>query len=113
VPFNFVDCDPYGSPWEIIATFFASDRERAARLVIAVQDGLRLNARLTGGWDVAVLRAGVNEFGANGLFDNYLAFCESNLRAIAGYELTRWAGYYCGRGQSMTHYAGVLVRSGG
>ena len=30
--------------------------------------------------------------------------------ALAGYSLSRFAGYYCGHGQPMTHYLALLVR---
>jgi hypothetical protein len=28
--------------------------------------------------------------------------------SVVGYDLTRFAGYYCGHAKQMTHYLGVL-----
>lgn len=112
---NFVDVDPYGDPWPVIDAFFESKRPRAERLFLAVNDGLRQEVRLTGGWDAESMRPMVSKYG-NRLNGIYLQVCEELLKekaGKAGYDLTRFHGYYCGSKQCMTHYSAILSRVGG
>lgn len=47
----------------------------------------------------------------NKLAPIYLDVCRellSEKAAHRGYKITRWAGYYCGHMDQMTHYAAVL-----
>ena len=37
---NLLDVDPYGDPWPVIDAFFESERPRAERLMVVVNDGL-------------------------------------------------------------------------
>lgn len=114
LPVNFLDCDPYGQPWEVIDAFLFSDRPKPRTLCIAVNDGLRQKVQLNGGWDVGSLRPIVERFG-NGLYKKYLAVCEALMQAKAaqaGYDLSRFWGYYCGHNNGMTHYAVILSRAG-
>lgn len=110
LPINLLDIDPYGSPWDVIDAFFKSDREREPLLCVAVNDGLRVNVRTGSSWHVGALQSAVSKYG-NDLHDIYLDICQEMLKekaSEAGYDLTRFAGYYCGHTQQMTHYLGVL-----
>lgn len=113
LPVNFLDCDPYGEPWPVIDAFFQSERPFPSMLAIVVNDGLRQKLKMNGGWNVASLEHVVARYGNNVLYANYLEICKELLQEKAsqrGYALTRWAGYYCGHAQQMTHYAGLFTR---
>lgn len=110
---NVLDIDPYGEPWPTIEAFFTSERPRANRLWIVVNDGLRHKIRLTGGWSVDSMRAAVARFG-NNIDRIYLDVCTWLLAEhakAAGYALRRFQGYYCGAGDQMTHYAALLEQA--
>lgn len=107
---SFLDLDPYGEPWPTIAAFFSSERPRAARLAIAVNDGLRQKLRMGGAWSVESMQPIVSVFG-NDLHECYLDVCRYLVRKhaeAAGYQLRRFYGYYCGHNGDMTHYAAIL-----
>lgn len=109
---NVLDVDPYGDPWPVISAFLDSDRPKPQRLVVVVNDGLRQKVKLNGSWSVGSLAPVVARFG-NEVYKNYLACCKwlmNQKAAGAGYRLRRFAGYYCGFGQQMTHYLAVLER---
>ncbi len=113
LPVNFLDCDPYGEPWPVLDAFFLSERPFPPTLAIVVNDGLRQKLKMNGGWNVESLRDVVATYGNNVLYANYLDICKELLQEKAsqrGYTLTRWAGYYCGHAQQMTHYAGLFTR---
>jgi hypothetical protein len=108
---NYIDLDPYGEPWACLEAIFASERPWPTRLGIVVNDGLRMKCKLTGGWDCESLRPAVRQFGNAAMYPEYLMVARWNLERIAasrGYQLTDWAGYYCGHSNCMTHYAAVL-----
>lgn len=110
---NLLDLDPWGEPWPALEAFFGSQREFPQRLGVAVTDGLRQKVRRFGAWDVGSLAAMVERYGNAAIHDHYLEICQELLGEIvqrAGYELTRWTGYYCGAGSMMTHYAAVCQR---
>jgi hypothetical protein len=82
-------------------------------MLVVVNDGLRQKLKMNGGWTVKSLRDLVERYGNDALYDNYLEFCQLLLEEITaqrGYRLCRWAGYYTGHAQQMTHYAAVLER---
>jgi len=109
---NVLDLDPWGEPWPAIQAFFASDRPRAARLWVVVNDGLRENIRAGQAWRVESLKGMVQKYG-NDLFARYLDVCRELLTekaAQAGYSLDRFAGYHCGHTEVTTHYLALLVR---
>ena len=113
LPVNFLDCDPYGEPWPVLDAFFGSDRHFPARLAIAVNDGLRLRLKTGAAWSTHSLQEEVQRFGNTAMYPRYLDVCKWLLTQKAsqrGYSLTRWAGYYCGYAEQMTHYAAVLER---
>lgn len=110
LPVNLLDIDPYGDPWPVIEAFFDSERERASLLCVVVNDGLRCKIRTGSSWHVGTLQNAVSKHG-NDLHPIYLEICQEMLKekaSKAGYNLTRFAGYYCGHAKQMTHYLGVL-----
>ena len=110
---NVLDLDPYGEPWPVLEAFFTSERPRAPRLWVVVNDGLRQKVRISGGWNVRSLEKAVARFG-NNLDRMYLDVCRWLLAEhakAAGYALRRFQGYYCGHGDQMTHYAAMLEQS--
>lgn len=110
LPVNFLDVDPYGSPWRVIEAFLMSDRPKPEQLHVVVNDGLRQSIQLTGGWKQKDVQPLVQRFG-NGLYGKYLDCCQILMHekaTQAGYTLSRWAGYYTGKNQHMTHYWAVL-----
>lgn len=113
LPVNFVDIDPYGEPWPVLDAFLNSDRELPDVLALAVNDGLRQKVAMNGGWDVESLTGIVSRYGAANTYDHYLDICRELVEEKAGqkgYSLARWAGYYCGANDQMTHYAAILTR---
>lgn len=113
LPVNFLDCDPYGEPWPVIDAFFQSERPFPPTLAVVVNDGLRQKLKMNGGWNVASLERVVSKYGNAVLYKNYLEICQEMLQEKAsqrGYTLTRWAGYYCGYMDQMTHYCGLFTR---
>jgi hypothetical protein len=113
LPCNLIDVNPYGDPWTTIEAFLTSERPFPARLAFAVNDGLRMKCKLTGGWDTDSLRPAVREFGNATMYPQYVGVARWNLERLAGargYTLTDWTGYYCGHGDCMTHYAAVFDR---
>lgn len=110
---NFLDVDPYGEPWPILDAYFGSNRPFPDKMAVVVNDGLRQKIKISGGWDVGSMKSAVEKWGNNALYANYLDVCQDLLKEKAsqvGYTLTRWAGYYCGHCQHMTHYAAILEK---
>ena len=110
---NFLDIDPYGEPWTIIQAFFDSGYATAEKMAIAVNDGLRQKLKMSGGWSVKAMAEMVQKYGNSEMYKNYLAICREMVEEISspfGYKITKWAGYYCGYSNQMTHYAAVLCR---
>ena len=110
--FNFLDVDPYGSPFQAIEGFFSSPRPMPEELHLVVQDGLRQKVQLGGAWNCGDLKDIVADFG-NDLFMCYLQVANKIVRRlakVAGLELRSWKGYHCGAGKLMTHYWAVLHR---
>jgi len=110
---NVLDLDPYGEPWPTIAAFFGTDRPRANRLWVVVNDGLRQKVGMGGAGKVGSLQKMVQRYG-NNLHDIYLDICRELLAEhakAAGYALRRFRGYYTGHAQQMTHYAALLEQA--
>ena len=108
---DWLDLDPYGSPWEALHAFLTSARPRASHVVLTVNDGLRLRVKIDQSWRTPVLEPVVRRFG-NDLHDRYLQVCRWLLEreaGEAGYDLSRFEGYYCGHAAQMTHYAALLT----
>ena len=108
---NFLDIDPYGSPWDVVDAFFASPRNLPDTLHIVVNDGLRQKVQINSS-TVKQLAPIVAKYGDK-LYPNYLEVCQilmDEKASKAGYNLTRWYGYYCGSGSNMSHYWAVLEK---
>lgn len=111
---NLIDIDPYGEPWPTLEAYFSSTRPFPPQLAIAVNDGMRTKLRLGGGYEIKSLLPAVREFGNSVMYVEYIRVARWNLTRLAaeaGYGLTDWTGYYCGRNGAMTHYAAVLERA--
>lgn len=109
---NVLDVDPYGDPWPVIEAFFSSDRAFPARCFVVVNDGLRQKIKLNCAWHVGSLQGVVGKYG-NNLYAVYLDVCRELMQekaAKAGYNLSRFAGYYCGAAKMMTHYLAELKK---
>lgn len=107
---NLLDVDPYGSAWPTIQAFFRSERPRADKVAVVVNDGLRMKIRGGGAWDTKILEPMVQRHG-NDLWSRYLEVCEelmSETAEAAGYTVSFFDGYYCGIEKKMTHYLSVL-----
>lgn len=110
---NFLDIDPYGDPWPVLAAFFESRRPRPSRLAVAVNDGLRQKIKTGGGWDMGSMQAAVARHGAARMFARYAEVCAELMEeqaGKAGYRLRQWVAYYTGHAQQMTHYGAILER---
>lgn len=112
VAVDLLDVDPYGSPHEALQGFFASERPFQPRMVVVVNDGLRVNISLGGAWHVEVLRPAVEKFG-NDLHPIYLDVCKWMLgQAVkpAKYTVRYFSGFYAGKKKHMTQYVAHLER---
>jgi hypothetical protein len=113
---DFLDVDPYGEPWPVLEAFFSAEHGRrfADRMALAVNDGLRQNARIKGSWKIGSMKEEVRKYGNDNIRPHYLQICKDKLGRIVGkvgYTVEHWAGYYTGNFDDMTHYGAVLVRS--
>jgi hypothetical protein len=112
---NFLDIDPYGEPWAVLDGFFNSDRPYAKRMIVVVNDGLRLALNIKGGgWAIESMREATERYGNAGVTAKYLQVCRDMMTTavgLANYEIREWAGYYCGDGNHMTHYAAVIEKA--
>lgn len=110
--FNFIDLDPYGSPFETMDAIFGYGRPLADSLWMVVNDGLRNKVRVGGAWKCKALLDIVRDWG-NNLFDRYLEVAQEKTRRIvdrAGYKVKSFEGYYCGHNSDMSHYWVELSR---
>lgn len=116
LPINVLDVDPYGDPWPVVDGFlasFADGRTRPNRLALVVNDGLRQKIGMGGAWSTPSLQWAVGRFG-NRLYDKYIDVCREMIKEKSGevgYTLARFAGYYCGHNQQMTHYLAIVEAS--
>jgi hypothetical protein len=113
---DMLDVDPYGEPWPVLTAFFEGypARKWADRMAVAVNDGLRQNARIKGSWKIHSLKDEVRKYGNDNIRPHYLEICKEKLARIvgqAGYAVEHWVGYYTGNFDDMTHYGAILVRS--
>jgi tRNA G26 N,N-dimethylase Trm1 len=82
LPFNVLDADAYGSPWEVVLAFLDSERERGDPFYIAATDGLGYALRVTG-W-VNVLQPLVEKYGEKSVRAHYLGMIEELLELECG-----------------------------
>lgn len=109
VPFNVIDVDPWGMPFDTLEALFIHPRRFADRVAVAVMDGGRIKVQLGGAWQVGVFQEAVIHFG-NNLYPIYLDVCAwwiERQAAQAGYRLSRFEGFY---DDKMTLYAFTLAR---
>lgn len=107
---DLLDVDPYGSPWNVLDSFFESERPFAPFMVIAVNDGLRQKITVGGAWSVKRLADVVAKYG-NDLHSQYLSICRELMEetvSAAGYRVTFFSGYYAGNKNAMTHYLATV-----
>lgn len=110
---DFLDIDPFGEPWPTLEGFFSSQRRLAPRMALAVNYGLRQNARVKGAWKVNSTKAAAAKWGNDKVRAHYVEFCEGKLGAIvdaAGYRMDWFLGYYTGNLDDITHYGAVLEK---
>jgi hypothetical protein len=112
-PVAMLDVDPFGEPWPTIEGFFGSKRAFAPRMALAVNDGLRQNARVKGAWKVGSTKAAARKWGNDKVRAHYLELCRekiTDIAGVAGYSVEWWHGYYTGNLDDMTHYGALLAR---
>ncbi len=98
IPGNILclDCDPFGSPWPAIDTFFANLKSRHRHIAIVATDGSIQKIMLTGGWDFYGWEPFVQKYG-NKLYGKFLLYSKERLAILLesqGYHMTWWQGYY-------------------
>lgn len=114
-PFDLIDIDPYGSPFEVIDSLFRSDRAFPDSFQLVVNDGMRQKVRLGGAWSVKCLHDVVARHG-NDLLGVYIDVAREMVAELAnriGYAITNWTAYYCGHNNDMTHYWATLGKARG
>jgi hypothetical protein len=114
LPVNFVDVDPYGSPWDILKALFQSARRLPDRWGLAVNDGLKKYLELGGGYKSAVVKPFVEQWGNRQVAGRYPEICRELVEKMAGEQGLRLEWWYCREGGyhgMMTHYSAVLARA--
>lgn len=112
VGFNYIDIDPYGSPFPVLRSIFQHPRCLAQEIQVVVNDGLRQKVKLGGAWNVADLESVVARFG-NDLYPHYIDVAKMLIDEIvdfSGYTVAGWTAYYTGHHGDMTHYWARLTR---
>ena len=114
-PVDFLDVDPYGEPWKVLEAFFGYEgRALAPKMAVAVNDGLRQNLRIKGGWKIGSMQESVRKYGNDNLRPHYKEIALEKLTEVAGgagYSVSYSEAYYCGNFNDMTHYGVVLERA--
>ena len=113
LPINFFDLDPYGSPWDVVATIFDHWKYLPQKFALAITDGQRQKTRVKGSWNIKNLKAFVGTYGNDQIFANYKEIFEALFVAMAaprGFTIKKWTAYYCGTLKNMTHFGAVLER---
>jgi hypothetical protein len=115
LPVNFVDIDPYGSPWEILEALFSVSERLPDRFGIAVNDGLKRYFQVGGAYKFERMTPYVERLGNDAIAGMYPEICRDMIEGMAGavgLSLDWWFVCSGGHGGQMTHYAAVLVRAG-
>lgn len=113
-PFDVVDLDPYGQPFNVLAALAIPGRVFPDVWHLVVNDGTRQAVMRGVSWHMDTLQNAVRRHGAN-LYPIYLQVareCVQDFAALIGFELTGWTGYYTGNNDMMSHYWSVLTRIG-
>lgn len=110
---SLLDLDPYGDPWLAHRAFWESERKRAPRLAVVVNDGLGKRTKMGMSWTTGSLRPIVARFGQDIFGDQYLTCCRWAMgrdSAKAGYRLLDFRGFRGGHGGQMSHFYGIFER---
>jgi len=110
---NFIDIDPYGTPWPALRAVFANADVLPDRLGVVVNDGLRRFAMLGCAWKCEDLAEHVKRLGNSGVHKHWLAVVRELFDEVAGragFVVREWAIKSAGHGDQMTHYAAIVER---
>ena len=111
--YNLLDVDPYGSAWETIEGFFTSERPRAGRVIVVVNDGLRFRARGGSAWQVERLAPFAARYGNHAVWRDYpTRICRElmdEMAATGGYTVRRFESYSTGVEQKLVHMLAELT----
>jgi hypothetical protein len=112
--FNFIDVDPYGDPWPALHAIFSQKKYAFCDTIgIAVMDGLRQGAKMQVAWKQKGLKQFSDKYGNAELYKFYKELCKEKIEEIIsplGFRISKWAAYYCGTMDLMTHYGGIFKR---
>jgi hypothetical protein len=110
---NFLDFDPYGSPWPAIRAAFAQGDKLDARVGVVVNDGLRRFAMLGRAWKSVDLAEYAKKLGNQGVHKQWVSVVRDIFDRVvweAGFSVREWAIRSAGVGGQMTHYAAIIER---
>lgn len=103
---NFLDLDPYGSPFPVMAAVVKSGMLDDVCEVV-INDGTRQKAKLGSLAGVKHFESVVSKFGAD-LYRDYMQAARevcAEIMSKHGFSVSSFAGYYTGHNQAMTHYS--------
>lgn len=110
---NFIDCDPYGSPWPVLRAVFQNGDKLPKKVGVAVNDGLKKFALLGGAWKSEDLAPYARTYGNNWVTNNWQTLVRDLFEktvGAAGFEVEEWAIMQSGQHGSMTQYAAVIKK---
>lgn len=113
---NYLDVDPYGSPWETLHAFFESTRPFAQRMVVVAHDGIHRLVQMGRAWSVEVLDTMVREFGNSHVKEHYGAvslILLGDIAEVAGYDVVDWRWAAGGDRKKNAHWLAVLEQRSG
>jgi hypothetical protein len=76
IPFNILDCDPHGSPWDAIGAYFKKPRAHGPVLYVVVTDGLPVLKTKVEPSRINVLMPYVRKYGEMTVRANYAAIAK-------------------------------------
>jgi len=110
---NFLDFDPYGSPWPAIRAAFTQKNNLDDFVGVVVNDGLRRFAMLGRAWKSIDLAEYAKKLGNQGVHKQWFAVVRDIFNCVvgdAGFSVREWAIKSAGAGGQMTHYAAIIER---
>lgn len=110
---NFIDCDPYGSPWPVLRAIFKNGDKLPALVGVAVNDGLREKAIIGGSWNCKDLAPYARKYGnanVNKLWFEIVRELFEETISVAGYALEEWMIMKSGHHGMMTQYAAIIKK---
>lgn len=116
---NFIDIDPYGSPWPTFEALFLPGRLNHPTIMLCVHDGSRRFLSLGGSgandqrWRKGILADLAKEFGDSAWrrYGDLAMVGLSRLIKPCGYTIDQWAYSNTGHDNHSTHYWATLKRS--